>query len=43
MFKLLQSIAGFGVTFSTMFKRPITEGYPERRSRPRRGFTAVTN
>ena len=31
MFKFLESIAGFGVTFSTMFKRPITEGYPEKK------------
>jgi NADH-quinone oxidoreductase subunit I len=31
LFKFLESIAGFGVTFSTMFKRPITEGYPEKK------------
>ncbi len=23
------ALAGFGVTFSTMFKKPITEQYPE--------------
>jgi NADH-quinone oxidoreductase chain I len=27
--KFLESIAGFGVTLKTMFKRPITEQYPE--------------
>jgi NADH-quinone oxidoreductase subunit I len=27
--KLLDAIAGFGVTFSTMFKKPITEQYPD--------------
>jgi NADH-quinone oxidoreductase subunit I len=27
--KFLDAVAGFGVTFSTMFKKPITEQYPE--------------
>ena len=27
--KFLEAIAGFGVTFGTMFKKPITEQYPE--------------
>src|SRR3954465_1296764 len=27
--KFLDAIAGFGVTFGTMFKKPITEQYPE--------------
>ena len=27
--KFLDALAGFGVTFSSMFKRPITEQYPE--------------
>jgi formate hydrogenlyase subunit 6/NADH:ubiquinone oxidoreductase subunit I len=30
MAKFLSSIAGFGVTFGTMFKRPVTEEYPEK-------------
>jgi ferredoxin len=29
MAKFLSSLAGFGVTFGTMFKRPVTEEYPE--------------
>ena len=29
MAKFLSSLAGFGVTFGAMFKRPITESYPE--------------
>ncbi|BBZ20306.1 NADH-quinone oxidoreductase subunit NuoI [Mycolicibacterium gadium] len=29
--KFLAAVAGFGVTFSTMFKRPITEQYPEHK------------
>ena len=29
MAKFLSSIAGFGVTFGSMFKRPVTESYPE--------------
>lgn len=29
--KLLRSVAGFGVTFSTMFKKPNTESYPEEK------------
>src|ERR1700752_2823579 len=28
--KVLEAIAGFGVTLSTMFKRPVTEQYPEK-------------
>ena len=28
--KFLDAIAGFGVTFATMFKKPITEEYPEK-------------
>ena len=28
--KILDALAGFGVTFSTMFKKPITEEYPEK-------------
>ncbi len=28
--KFLDAIAGFGVTFGTMFKKPITEQYPEK-------------
>lgn len=28
--KFLDAIAGFGVTFSTMFKKRITEEYPEK-------------
>ena len=28
--KLLDPVAGFGVTFATMFKKPITEQYPEK-------------
>lgn len=28
--KFLEAIAGFGVTLKTMFKRPITEQYPEK-------------
>ena len=31
MSKLGDAVAGFGVTFSTMFKKPITEGYPENK------------
>ncbi len=30
MSKLRDGLAGFGLTFSTMFKKPITEGYPEK-------------
>ena len=29
--KFLDAIAGFAVTFGTMFKRPVTEGYPEKK------------
>ena len=29
--KFLDAIAGFGVTFSTMFKKPMTEQYPEHK------------
>ena len=29
MAKFLSSLAGFGVTFGSMFKRPVTESYPE--------------
>ena len=28
--KFFDAIAGFGVTFGTMFKKPITEEYPEK-------------
>ena len=28
--KFLDAIAGFGVTFKTMFKKPVTEEYPEK-------------
>ncbi|HEX2212146.1 MAG TPA: NADH-quinone oxidoreductase subunit I, partial [Mycobacterium sp.] len=28
--KFLDAIAGFAVTFTTMFKKPITEEYPEK-------------
>lgn len=28
----LDSVAGFGVTFSTMFKKPVTEFYPEQKT-----------
>ena len=28
--KFIEAIAGFGVTFGTMFKKPITEEYPEK-------------
>ena len=28
--KFLDAIAGFGVTFSTMFKKRLTEQYPEK-------------
>ena len=28
--KFLDALAGFGVTFPTMFKKPITEEYPEK-------------
>ena len=28
--KFLESIAGFGITFRTMFKKPLTEQYPEK-------------
>ena len=31
MSKLGDAVAGFGVTFSTMFKKPITEEYPEKK------------
>lgn len=30
MSKLFDGAAGFGVTFSAMFKKPVTEQYPER-------------
>ena len=30
MAKFLSSIAGFGVTFGSMFRRPVTESYPEK-------------
>ncbi|WP_035719651.1 NADH-quinone oxidoreductase subunit NuoI [Gordonia shandongensis] len=33
-----EPLAGFGVTFSTMFRRPVTEGYPERREPPSRRY-----
>jgi NADH-quinone oxidoreductase subunit I len=29
MAKFFKSLAGFGVTFGSMFKRPVTEMYPE--------------
>ena len=29
--KSLEAVAGFGVTLSSMFKRPVTEGYPENK------------
>ena len=28
--KFLDGIAGFGVTFAAMFKKNVTEGYPEK-------------
>lgn len=28
--KFIEAIAGFGVTFGTMFKKPITDEYPEK-------------
>ncbi len=28
--KFIEAIAGFGVTFATMFKKPVTEQYPEK-------------
>ena len=31
MANFFDAIAGFGVTLTTMFKRPITEGYPEKK------------
>ncbi len=30
MAKFLSSLAGFGVTFGAMFRRPVTEQYPEK-------------
>mgnify|MGYP000435442174 FL=1 len=27
--KFLDAVAGFGVTFGSMFKKPVTEEYPE--------------
>lgn len=30
MRKFFEAIAGFGTTFGTMFKKPITEEYPEK-------------
>ena len=30
MFKFLDAVAGFGVTLKTIFKKPITEQYPEK-------------
>ena len=39
--KFLDAIAGFGVTFGTMFKKPITEEYPEKPDRSRSAITAV--
>ncbi|RVW03600.1 NADH-quinone oxidoreductase subunit NuoI [Rhodococcus spongiicola] len=30
--EFLDSVAGFGVTFSTMFKKPVTEFYPEEKT-----------
>ncbi|HEY8452480.1 MAG TPA: NADH-quinone oxidoreductase subunit NuoI [Natronosporangium sp.] len=33
MRKFLEAIAGFAVTFGTMFKKPITEEYPDERPR----------
>ncbi|RDH73966.1 NADH-quinone oxidoreductase subunit I, partial [Mycolicibacterium moriokaense] len=30
MAEFVNALAGFGVTFSTMFKKPITEEYPEK-------------
>ncbi|NKZ69805.1 NADH-quinone oxidoreductase subunit NuoH [Rhodococcus hoagii] len=30
--EFLDSVAGFGVTFSTMFKKPVTEFYPEQKA-----------
>ncbi len=31
---IINAMAGFGVTFKTMFKKPITEQYPEEPGRP---------
>ena len=36
-------VAGFGVTFKAMFKKRLTEQYPEHRSRRRRASTAGTS
>ena len=41
--KFLDALAGFGVTFSTMFKKPITEEYPEKPGPSRSGITAATS
>ena len=41
--KFLDAIAGFGVTFGTMFKKPITEEYPEKPGPTRRATTAATS
>ncbi|MDT5114774.1 MAG: NADH-quinone oxidoreductase subunit, partial [Mycobacterium sp.] len=30
MAKFLDAVAGFGVTFTAMFKKRVTEGYPEK-------------
>ncbi|NIJ12976.1 NADH-quinone oxidoreductase subunit I [Saccharomonospora amisosensis] len=38
MGKFLDSVAGFGVTFSAMFKKPNTEFYPEQRKELPDGF-----
>ena len=42
--KFLDAIAGFGVTFATMFKKPVTEKYPEKPGPvANRATTAATN
>ena len=41
--QLWDPIAGFGVTFRTMFKKPVTVQYPSRSGRPRRGSTVGTS
>jgi formate hydrogenlyase subunit 6/NADH:ubiquinone oxidoreductase subunit I len=37
------SIAGFGVTFKTAFKKSVVEEYPEKPGPPPSGTTADTN
>ncbi|EUA23844.1 putative nADH-quinone oxidoreductase subunit I [Mycobacterium xenopi 4042] len=43
MAKFFDSIAGFGVTLAAMFKRPLTEEYPEKPGRWHCATTAVIN